>query len=194
MAEPKITMVFFGDSICNGQGCPSNKTFVSLLAEKFEEYADIYSMSVNGETTRQALLRLPYNINGIGIDVIVFQYGLNDCNRWDTESGCKRVSDESFWANMKEMADKARAFGIKQVALMTNHPVDKNTQDVLRYNGYIRQAAEHNGIMLIDIGDIMHGSKNHLTSDGVHLNIDGNKQYYDIISRRIPEFIRECLT
>ena len=43
-------------------------------------------------------------------DVMTLQFGLNDCNCWETDRGLPRVSEEAFRANLIEMIERARLF------------------------------------------------------------------------------------
>ena len=36
-------------------------------------------------------------------EVVIVQFGLNDCNHWDTDHGLPRVSLDAFIANMKRL-------------------------------------------------------------------------------------------
>lgn len=83
--------------------------------------------SINGNTTRMALERMPYDIQSRNVDILVVGFGMNDCNYWETDRGLPRVSPQAFKANMNEIVKRAYASGIKKVVLHTNHtsPVDK---------------------------------------------------------------------
>ena len=67
--------------------------------------------AVSGDTTRQGLERFPTEVQSERPDVITIQFGLNDCNRWQTDGGLPRVSELAFEANLLEMVGRARRFG-----------------------------------------------------------------------------------
>ena len=52
---------------------------------------------------------------------MTLQFGLNDCNCWETDRGLPRVSEEAFRANLIEMIERARLFGARSIVLSTNH-------------------------------------------------------------------------
>ena len=87
--KPRIRIFFFGDSICFGQGVSPHFTWVTRLSraldERFSSRADVLTQnpSVNGNTTRMALERMPYDVQSHAPDVLYIQFGLNDCNGWD---------------------------------------------------------------------------------------------------------------
>ncbi|MBV6343652.1 SGNH/GDSL hydrolase family protein, partial [Candidatus Magnetobacterium casense] len=68
------------------------------------------------------LERFPRDVQSLGADVVVIQYGLNDCNCWLTDGGLPRVSREAFEANLIEMVKRAQRFGAKRVILPNNYP------------------------------------------------------------------------
>jgi len=87
--KPRIRIFFFGDSICFGQGVSPHFTWVTRLSraldERLSSRADVLTQnpSVNGNTTRMALERMPYDVQSHAPDVLYIQFGLNDCNGWD---------------------------------------------------------------------------------------------------------------
>jgi hypothetical protein len=60
--------------------------------------------------------------------VLYIQFGLNDCNGWETDRGRPRVSRDAFAANLGEMVDRGRIFGAQQVILGTNHPTTRTAR------------------------------------------------------------------
>ena len=164
--KPRIRIFFFGDSICFGQGVSPHLTWVTRLSraldERFSPRADVLTQnpSVNGNTTRMALERMPYDVQSHAPDVLYIQFGLNDCNGWETDRGRPRVSRDAFGANLGEMVDRGRIFGAKQVILGTNHPttrtarlpyVDHSYEEANgAYNAVIRQVAQAKGTLLAD--------------------------------------------
>lgn len=134
-----IKVCFFGDSTCVGQGVSIYHGWVTKIAKHFHEYGvkcnqDILvsNSSVNGRTSRQALEEMPYHVQGQGIDILVVQFGLNDCNYWATDRGLPRVSLSGFVENLREIVSRAERFGAQRVLLNNNHPT---TRDEYIMNG-----------------------------------------------------------
>ena len=130
--RPICQLVFFGDSICNGQGVSIYRGWVTRLSAVAEALSGelgyeiiVVNASVNGSTTRQALERMPYEVQSHGVDILLVQFGLNDCNFWVTDRGLPRVSPEGFEANLVEIIQRGFHFGAKAVFLHTNHPIGK---------------------------------------------------------------------
>jgi len=155
-----VRVTFFGDSICVGQGVSIYRGWVTRVAGRLDELAAefggeiiVTNSSLNGSTTRQALERMPYDVQSHGVDILIVQFGLNDCNYWQTDAGLPRVSPEGYAANLKEIVRRGIIFGAKKVFLHNNHPTTRITQkfpnsDVTyedsnrQYNGIVRDLAE----------------------------------------------------
>jgi lysophospholipase L1-like esterase len=211
-------IVFFGDSIFVGQGVSPNQTFVTRLAADAEAVcgagADapaVYNCSVNGQTSRQALERIGYEVQSRGIDLMVLQFGLNDCNYWVTDRGLPRVCERGFVANMQEIIHRTLWFGGLRILLLTNHPAKKILENhpffattyiesSRRYNELIRDVARAASpeIRLVDIEaewdrrikedrirlDQM------ILSDGIHLSANGHLLYHEIVSPYFLDAVR----
>jgi lysophospholipase L1-like esterase len=202
-----IRVVFFGDSICVGQGVSLYKGWVTQIAKAIDEYAKehnwemlITSASVNGRTTRQALEDMPYQVQSHGADIILIQFGLNDCNYWETDKGLPRVSLAAFKANLLEIIERAKRFGALRIILNTNHPTLRKPsawpagapsyqESVKSYNDAIRQIAvsdesiilqdfERHFETLLETGPELN---QYLLADGLHLNERGHGEYYRVM-------------
>ena len=136
MSQESIKIFFFGDSICFGQGVSIHKGWVSKIAHKLDELSSnlnnrqflLSNNSINGNTTRLALERMPYEVQSHRPEIVLTQFGMNDCNYWETDNGCPRVSLDSFKANMMEIVTRAFLNGSKIVIINTNHPTLKHNQ------------------------------------------------------------------
>jgi lysophospholipase L1-like esterase len=211
-------IIFFGDSICVGQGVSPNQTWVTRLAAEAEQiYGDgadapaVYNCSVNGHTSRQALERIGFDVQSHGVDLMVLQFGLNDCNYWVTDRGLPRVGERGFAANLREIIDRALWFGARRILLHTNHPTRKvfDSHPFLttsyidsnrRYNELIREVfhAAPAETRLIDIEvewdrriaeeqaqlDLL------LLRDGIHLSAKGHRLYHEIVAPHFLEAVR----
>ncbi len=204
----RMRIVFFGDSITNGYGVSPHRTWVNRLSVDLENLITpppiVAVCGVNGNTTRQALERMPFDVQSDGVRVIFIQFGLNDCNYWQTDAGVPRVSARAFEANLIEIAMRSEAHGSRAVFLATNHLTNKMLTGVdvdyqesnSSYNKIIRRTASRmSNVGLIDIEKGFQRSvkkkqasaKNYLMPDGVHLNESGHSLYYEIMSTHIAK-------
>ena len=216
---PRI--VFFGDSICVGQGVSIHKGWVTRIAARISEIGErhgadlvVVNASVNGNTTRQALERMPYDVQSHGADILIVQFGMNDCNYWQSDRGLPRVSPDSFRANLDEIIDRGFKFGAKHVLVNTNHPTLLNEtifpltnltyeESNQRYNEVIRSVSNsaNEDVSINDIGlefrikiedeDARHADL--LLEDRLHLSANGHDLYYRLIAPVVEQSLFSCL-
>ncbi|WP_259781270.1 SGNH/GDSL hydrolase family protein [Aestuariispira ectoiniformans] len=215
-----MKVVFFGDSICFGQGVSIHKGWVPRVAARVDELAAelgremvIVNASKNGRTTRDALENMPYEVQSQGVDLLLVQFGMNDCNFWQTDRGLPRVSPDAFAANLHEIIERGRKFGAREIILNTNHPTTL-TDKILaggeayesgnkRYNEIIREVARKEGadVWLNDmeshfrshIAETDDGVAGHVLDDGLHLSIKGHDLYYNCVAPLLEKVIRKCI-
>jgi acyl-CoA thioesterase-1 len=210
-----MNVFFFGDSLCVGQFVSPHRVWVTRIAEKLEGLAGsekivVTNASVNGNTTRMALERVSFDVQSHGIDLILIQFGANDCNYWATDKGHPRVSKMAFKANLLEIIDRSRIFGAKEVFLNTNNPSAKTLlfdyaptsyqQSCEEYNQLIREVALSSKVHLIDIDKIwrLHIGKGVpletlLLADGIHLSVAGHDLYFDTVYPYIEKAVKGLL-
>jgi len=204
-----VRAFFFGDSICFGQFVSPHLTWVTRIARRLAEPAPsgagrpevtVINTSISGNTTRMALERMPFDVQSHGIDVILIQFGMNDCNYWLSDGGQPRVSRRAFEANLLEIVARARAFGARQIMLNTNHPTPRTAvmehagvsyqRSNEQYNEVVRAVAEQSGgVRLIDIerewlARVGRGEarlEDLLLEDHIHLSERGHALYFEIV-------------
>ena len=204
MVHNNLNVSFFGDSICFGLGVSINKIWVYQIAEKLEKDLRGYDIvplvqnySINGNTTRMALERMPIDIQCKNIDVLVVQLGINDCNFVDSDKGVSRVSIKAFEANLEEIIDRAMKSGVKKIILNTNHPLaiceDKIRfagityyESNRRYNEIIRNVARGKSdyVIVVDMEKCLLQNAemedySYLLDDLKHLSEKGHNLYFE---------------
>jgi lysophospholipase L1-like esterase len=163
--EP-LRIVYFGDSITSGQRVDPRFRWTTVLdgylRAAFGDHATASeNAGVPGETTRIGLERFPEEVQDRAPDVMTLQYGMNDCNCWWTDRGLARVSAPAFRANLIEMIDRARHFGVRHLILATN-PRSLRVDTILpsgevyeeantRYSEIVREVAAETGVELCDV-------------------------------------------
>jgi acyl-CoA thioesterase I len=208
LMKPELRIFFFGDSICFGQGVSPHKVWVSRLSAKLEEtYGNrvlltVQNPSVNGNTTRMALERMPYDVQSHSPHILYVQFGMNDCNGWETDRGHPRTAREAFASNLAEIIARGRNFGAKQVILGTNHPTTRTTATLPNvdhtydmanrdYNAITRDVAKRHGTMLADAemafdAHVAASDETHadlILADQLHLSERGHDLY---LQNRLP--------
>lgn len=208
----KKVIFFFGDSIFVGQGqslyngCIVN--YAKYIEGKNSNYFVINS-SVNGRTSRQALEDMSYACGDYKIEIIVIQFGLNDCNHWDSDHGLPRVSLAAFEANILEMAEKAKKIGVENIIVNNNHPTNVGIlkkfninfdEWARKYNNSLRSIKQQDNVRFyfndIELKIENYLKKNNLQKaeilqeDGLHLNNFGHQIYFDIQKEVLNKFIK----
>jgi len=217
----EIRVFFFGDSICFGQGVSIHKGWVTRISAYLSELSKTIGVdvlftnaSINGNTTRQALERMPYDIQSQNPDIVIIQFGMNDCNYWQTDRGNPRVSPLSFKANMEEIIVRAFTFGVQKIFLNTNHPTARDQelmphttityqQSNQRYNQIIRSVGVSFGerVILNDIEtaflEYTKSDRTTLTAlllpepDLLHLSEIGHSLYFELICPKVKQAVIE---
>ncbi|GAM97933.1 hypothetical protein U91I_01563 [alpha proteobacterium U9-1i] len=213
-----IRVCFFGDSICVGQDVTLHKTWVVRTSRALSEHFAprgieivVSNPSVNGNTTRQALERMAFDVQSRAVDVLIIQFGLNDLNYWDTDRGVPRVTREAFAANLAEMAARGRANGARDVSISTNHPTTRKDAraglptsyqaDNELYNVAIRDVASATGAGLNDVEahvfDLTERDAGAIAklvlADGLHLSEAGHDLYADFMTPRAIAAVNRVL-
>lgn len=211
---PQITIVFMGDSITEGQYVHHSLRWTELvtahLRRKFladrNDLHVFFNRGVSGETTRQALERFPRDVQNVRPDIMTLQFGLNDCNCWDSDMGLPRVSELAYRANLTEMIHRARHFGARHIICSTNHPTLRHKTLACgesleirreRYNDIVREVAASTGVTLCDIDEAF---KRRAAGEGLpalllpepdvlHLSPAGHRLYSEIILEHLEAAI-----
>lgn len=213
-------VVFFGDSICVGQGVSLPHGWVSQVAARIDAQRTpasnliVVNASVNGDTTRLALERMPYDVQSHGVSLLIVQFGMNDCNYWLTDYGVPRVSLKAFAANLEEIITRGLLFGARKVFLNTNHPTLRDREMFPRttttyeasnrlYNTVIREVAGsfESNVVLNDVeaafDGVTGGDRDRLAplllDDDLHLSIGGHEIYFNLIMPRLSNAMRSEL-
>ena len=219
VSDSALKITFFGDSIFIGQGVSIYRGWVTRIAQFLDEYGKttgkeflVTNASVNGRTTRQALEDMPYSVQSQGTDILVVQFGLNDCNYWATDRGLPRVSVGAFVENLKEIVQRARRFGARKILLNNNHPTSRSKHIIpgtlIAYEDSNREYSLAIAKMANDLGsdvqfqdvyayfeDIVAeshcGIERFLLEDGLHLSEEGHEVYFNYMKPLIQTAIKE---
>ena len=180
-----MRLVVFGDSIANGQHVSVHEGWVARLAASVPWHT-VVNASVNGDTTRRALERMTRDVLLPVPDLVVVQFGLNDCNTWETDGGFPRVGLAAFTANLAEIVERAGP----RVILHTNHRTAKGPAYEARsaaYNERIRSVAQRTGAMLTDIAEQFPDG---LLLDDIHPSPAGHAAYFELAASNIRSVLR----
>jgi len=178
-----LKIYIFGDSIAFGQHIPVHETWVVKVSQGLNNtYRPrgvqllFQNPSICGNTTHQALDRMNYDVIQHRPEILVIQFGLNDCNYWLTDNGVPRVSPLSFAANIQEMVIRGKNAGIKQIIVNTNHPTTRINQILpKKHITYQMSNSQYNQIIRDTVKTI--------DDDSVHLN-DIEMKIEELLSKK----------
>lgn len=163
----------------------------------FTSNPDIVGRGISGQTSYQMLLRFSNDVIALHPKIAVISAGTNDI-----AENTGKYDEERTMANIKAMADLARANGIKPVLACVLpaggfkwRPDIKDAMEKIQsLNGRIKEYAVANGIYFVDYYTPMvnsdHSAMNPafaIDSPGVHPNSDG----YDIMEIMLLKTLKE---
>jgi lysophospholipase L1-like esterase len=197
-----MKFIIFGESVCYGQFVSPHLIWATKLSEFLQNRTQslwLNNSSGNGDTTRLALERMPFDVQTHGIDIFYTQFGFNDCNYWKSDCGVPRVSEVAFKCNLIEIISRARKFGAKKVLIGTNHSTLKTSkfdgfnlsfqESNERYNEIIREVAQESKAILVDHENIWKSKSlnlsEYLLPDQIHLSQLGHQIYFEEISNSL---------
>ena len=216
-SSPAITVVFMGDSITEGQYVHPSLRWTEIVAAAIQseiaggkaDFHFFFNRGVSGETTRQGLERFPHDVQNARPDIMTLQFGLNDCNCWDTDRGLPRVSALAYRANLLEMIERARHFGTREIILSTNHRTLRQRklaggrtleEQRIKYNEIVREVADATAVTLCDIAlGFENLTQEQLARlllpapDVLHLSEEGHKYYAELIIPHLASGVQGCL-
>jgi lysophospholipase L1-like esterase len=199
-------IVFFGDSITE-QGLRIGG-YIRVLRDLLYEAAidddyELVGAGVSGDKVYDLYLRMDEDILSKGADLVVIFIGINDVgHKWSLGTGTDISSFEAFYVAIIE---KLLAAGIKVVlctpGLIGEAVQFENKEDVEieRYCGLIRDIAVKYQLPLVDIRkafveynrayNMDNKSMGVLTTDRVHLNIQGNQLVAKVMWPVLQQFM-----
>lgn len=182
-------VIAVGDSITYAEHLPREQAWTSLLQARLG--CPVLNRGVCADTTRLGLERFPRDVqeplaqlHHEGPATVVIQFGANDANRWQTDRYLPRVSPPAFAANLREMVDRAIAFGASDVVLCTVARHERHEQlqaDCEAYSRIVRVVADDMGCDLCDVEAL--GPLSYL--DGLHLDALANARYAAAVATTI---------
>jgi lysophospholipase L1-like esterase len=210
-----LRVVHFGDSITYGQHLDPAVRWTSLVQRRLTPglppgvALEVVNAGVPGDTTRIALERFPADIQKTRPDVVTIQFGMNDCNCWQTDAGLPRVSLEAYQANLREMITRARHFGCQQLIFCNNHRTLRTSPMVsgeayesanARYSRGLEAVAREMGVAFCDVRAAFEALPDETVErfclpppDRLHLSEPGNEFYADVVLPYLEQSIRTCL-
>lgn len=175
---------FMGDSITQAGAEPQG--YVTLVIRGLEAngiQVSFIPAGISGHKSNQMLERLDRDVLSKKPDWMTLSCGVNDV--WHGANG---IPLEPYKKNITEIVEKCQAAGVK-VMILTSTMIgedapNSNNQKLATYNAFLRDLAKKKKCRLADLNADMQAAiakagpdhkGNLLTSDGVHMNPEGNR-------------------
>ena len=213
----EFRLVAFGDSLTYGYGVLSHVAYPSRLAKELPEkrpaiHWKVYNRGINGETTREARLRLESNVLRLKPHITVLLLGSNDSalnegqyrTPWEYEQNMAFLIEQLLSCQHQ---DKAFHNGCCLPLLVTPPPVIDTdfypftTTDRLQlYRDIVLKLAKSYGCPVIDIFETFLSIKEKegfeaydalFQFDGVHWSNQGYAVFYALIEEKILELTKD---
>jgi isoamyl acetate esterase len=199
----KTKILFFGDSITE-QGM-RRKGYITVLSklikqEAEEEKYDLIGAGVNGNKVWDLLQRVDADVLSRGPDIVVVFIGVNDVWHKQVDAGTDVDRFEDLYNTLLEKLKVGRSKIILCTTAVIGEKVDSNNEfegDLNSFNEVIKKIASSNDLPLIDLRkafinyNLANNPENQeagiLTTDGVHLNDEGN----ELVAREMWKVIKD---
>lgn len=177
-------IAFLGDSITQAGARPNG--YLRLVIRGLESAGvktSAIPAGISGHKSNQMLARLGRDVLNKKPDWMTLSCGVNDV--WHGKGG---VSLDDYKVNITKIVDQCQSAGVK-VMILTSTMIGEdqghaNNKKLATYNDFLKELAREKKCLLADLNADMQaaiaasedkkGGKL-LTSDGVHMNPDGNK-------------------
>ncbi|MCX6745338.1 MAG: GDSL-type esterase/lipase family protein [Candidatus Parcubacteria bacterium] len=196
-------ILIFGDSITYGAsdlagGWVSRlRKYIDIKSENDPNYYYlVYNLGVSGQNSTDILKRFESEaqprIKEEGETIFIFALGTNDSQLF---AGKFRTEPEQFKMNLEQLTELAKKYSSK-IVFVDLFPIDETktspvpwhaekfykNENIAINNNIIKEFCQQNKLLFINIYD--HFSKTEylkLLDDGLHPNIEGHKQMYELI-------------
>lgn len=180
------TLVFLGDSITEmGKQPEGYVSLFQLFCDANGYKVSIINAGIGGHKSNDMLARLDKDVLSHKPTWVSISCGVNDVWHSFMETP-KGVDLPDYQNNMTEIVDRCLKSGAK-VVLLTATPImekidNPENQKLNPYNEFLRKLAKEKKIILCDLNQTFlslykkkETDKNILTTDGVHMNPQGNR-------------------
>jgi lysophospholipase L1-like esterase len=201
-APERIMFVALGDSLTYGfapfgRGLPYTSYLdnVVIVEQGRRGLGDVdfvfVNLGMNGDTTRGMLGRLVSEVAPIGADYVIVWGGINDL------FGGR--SPPEVMESLRKIYARARELGVEPVACTLTSIIQQNpiVPRIWELNSLIREHCAENRLQLVDLfGAVSDGSgllMEGYSSDGAHLNAEGNRRIASAVYAELVEQILDGL-
>ncbi len=181
-SEPVI--VCFGDSITAGYGVDPEGSYPADMQRDLTAAGYRYrvlNMGVSGETTKDALLRVPH-VLARKPDIVVVEFGGND--------GLRGVPIPDAQRNLAAIVKTLRKGGVRVLLAGITLPPQYGTAYVSQFNEMYTSVAKQTGVPLLPfIYKNVYNVAGSIQEDGIHPTLEGARQ----VALNVEELLKPML-
>lgn len=199
MGGEEMRLLFIGDSMINGYGVPTSKSWLNLVQSESQEA--ITDSSTNGATSSDLLLRVQEDLHAFSPDYVFLMAGTNDA--------LKRRTANTIFNNVQEMVRTATDAGVTPIVMlqpvmnvpMANELWGGGEEDfteastiLKRYRRLIADYCQDEQIEIIDFQEAFHHlevltlpEKYYL--DGIHMTEHAHRKLADLFLYRFNHIL-----
>lgn len=171
------TILIIGDSLSAAYGIEEKQGWVSLLKKRLEKVAPEYTIinsSVSGDTTRNALSKLPGLLKTYKPSIIIFEVGAND--------GLRGLPIKEIHQNLENLILQSKQKTTKILLLATLLPPNYGPLYLKQYQEIYQDLAKQYQLVLIPMFlDGVADEAKFMQEDGLHPNQLGQQRILDNI-------------
>lgn len=136
------TLLVMGDSLSAAYGLERPEDgWVSLLAARLDDEAQVVNASISGETSAGGATRLPELLRQHSPDIVLLELGAND--------GLRGLSPSQMRSNLESMIEKSQASGAQVVLLGIDIPPNYGDAYRSAFTGVFEDLAERHELPLV---------------------------------------------
>ncbi|WGI24160.1 arylesterase [Halomonas alkaliantarctica] len=164
-ADADPTLLVMGDSLSAAYGIERDEGWVSLLAERLEDDAQVVNASISGETTSGGLQRFTELLGQQQPDIVLIELGGND--------GLRGLSPNQMQANLASMIEQSQEADAQVLLLGIDIPPNYGQAYRDAFTGVFYSLAEEYDVSLVPflLEDIALNDAL-MQSDGIHPTAD----------------------
>ena len=182
------TILVIGDSISSAYGMPVNQGWVALLQERLRSEQlpyEVVNLSISGDTSANALNRLPQTLEQHQPRILLLEIGGND--------GLRGLSLAQMQQNIESMIGLASSKEIRVMLLGIQLPPNYGSHYTDQFNDIYRQLAERHQITLLpSIVDGIGDDPGLMQADGIHPNARAQPMMLELVWPKLLQLLSDA--
>ncbi|CAM3564276.1 Arylesterase [Halomonas casei] len=182
--DTRPTLLVMGDSLSAAYGIEREEGWVSLLAERLDDKAQVINASISGETTSGGLQRFTDIIGQRQPDIVLLELGGND--------GLRGLAPNQMQANLASMIEQSQEAGAQVLLLGIDIPPNYGQAYRDAFTGVFHSLAEEYDVALVPflLEDIALDAQL-MQSDGIHPTAEAQPIILDNVWPELESLLEE---